>query len=762
MLGCGHMNKSIISRIVRPVSVLATVVAAVAISQPIQNVSKATASSATVIAYVSSENGHYSHTINTATETWGTSVGDFQPTQNNWRCQRMANAVNRAGTKVYNVASCQGNAAVIDTATNTFSILPFAGSAFVPSSDDEYMYVVTAYYRFKYKLSDNSIAWQVMSPGYRPWATSYTFGTSQDDSKMYVPMQDVYQEVEVLDTATGATLSVVKDSAWSSPTWTVAAPVGNKIYVGTSQGIAVINSTTDTYTTLLPVTSGPPIAVSSDGSTFFAASGGSIKKVSASDGTVLATYAVDTGEGGMALTPDGAALYAVTNGGVSIIRLSDGNITNLTFPSTSIASRGRTIVMVQPMSAPNISLSDTSGTASTNTAVSGLYSISNSGDAASSYSISPSLPAGLSFNTSTGLISGTPTATSSRSSYTITARNAAGSSAKAFSLAVELATGLTPTFSAVVTRADGFTFSITNSSVNYAYSGTATNGGSVAISNSSVTVTGLAAGASSTVTITATRNGYADASAAISGSATSPTTTTVSTQPQGQASVETIAPTNGPTTTVLSPLRVQSVQATTTTIPRVVTTVANAPTEVAPKAPAVAPGEASAVVDGETISATLSRVNNQITATARDISTTISGLTPDGQRVALNTEGNLVLNEGDKIVVEASGVEPDEDVAVWMFSTPTKLGVIAADASGKISGTFNLPNGIESGEHRVVLSATSRNGTDVVLGIGLSYGAVNSGSTLTRVLIAIPIALAVAFGVILPNQLRRRRKVIPQ
>lgn len=238
---------------------------------------------------------------------------------------------------------------------------------------------------------------------------------------------------------------------------------------------------------------------------------------------------------------------------------------------------------------------------------------------------------------------------------------------------------------------------------------------------------------------------------------TAPAQTTV---PQGQASVETIAPSNGPTTTVLSPLRVQSVQATTSTIPRVVTTVADAPTEVAPKAPAAAPGEASAVVDGETISATLSRVNNQITATAGDISTTISGLTPDGQRVALNTEGNLVLNEGDKIVVEASGVEPDEDVAVWMFSTPTKLGVIAADANGKISGTFNLPNGIESGEHRVVLSGTSRNGTNVVLGIGLSYGAVNSGSTLTRVLIAIPISLAILFGFFLPAVSRRRRKAV--
>jgi hypothetical protein len=753
------MNKNFISRIVRPVSVLATVVAAVAISQPIQNVSKATAAPATVIAYVSSENGHYSHTINTDTETWGTSVGDFQPTQNNWRCQRMANAVNRAGTKVYNVASCQGNAVAIDTATNTFTGLPFGGSAMVTSSDDQYIYVAAAYYRTKYKLSDNSVVWSALSPGYRPWVTSYTFGISQDDTKLYVPMQDRFQYIEVIDAATGTTLSTIQDSSWSSPTWAVAAPVGNKIYAGTNLGIAVINSLTDAFTTLLPVTSNSPVAVNADGSVLYASSGGSIKKVRASDGTVLATYAVDTGEGGMALTPDGAALYAVTNGGVSIIRLSDGNITNLTFPSTSIASRGRTIVMVQPMSAPNISLSDTTGTASTNTAVSGLYSISNSGDVASSYSISPSLPTGLSFSTSTGLISGTPTAVSSRLSYTITARNAAGSSAKTFSLAVELADGLTPTFSAVVTRADGFTFSITNSSVNYAYSGTATNGGSVAISNSSVTVTGLATGASSTVTITATRNGYADASAAISGSATSPATTTVSTQPQGQASVETIAPSNGPTTTVLSPLRVQSVQATTATIPRVVTTVANAPTEVAPKAPAVEPGEASAVVDGETISATLSRVNNQITATAGDISTKISGLTPDGQRVALNTEGNLVLNEGDKIVVEASGVEPDEDVAVWMFSTPTKLGVITADASGKIAGTFNLPNGIESGEHRVVLSGTNQNGTDVVLGIGLSYGAVNSGSTLTRVLIAIPIALAILFGLFLPAVSRRRKAV---
>lgn len=50
------------------------------------------------------------------------------------------------------------------------------------------------------------------------------------------------------------------------------------------------------------------------------------------------------------------------------------------------------------------------------------------------YSISPVLPAGLSFNTSTGVISGTPTATSSPTVYTITAGNTSGTSSTTVTL----------------------------------------------------------------------------------------------------------------------------------------------------------------------------------------------------------------------------------------------------------------------------------------------------------------------------------------
>jgi uncharacterized delta-60 repeat protein len=62
----------------------------------------------------------------------------------------------------------------------------------------------------------------------------------------------------------------------------------------------------------------------------------------------------------------------------------------------------------------------TKGTAITNNTP------SSSGGAVVSYSISPALPTGLSFSTSTGVISGTPTALSAATDYTVTATNSGG------------------------------------------------------------------------------------------------------------------------------------------------------------------------------------------------------------------------------------------------------------------------------------------------------------------------------------------------
>ena len=61
----------------------------------------------------------------------------------------------------------------------------------------------------------------------------------------------------------------------------------------------------------------------------------------------------------------------------------------------------------------------------------------------SGYSISPVLPAGLTFDSTTGTISGTPTAASTATNYTVTGYNSAGSSIATINIAVNVATAKT-------------------------------------------------------------------------------------------------------------------------------------------------------------------------------------------------------------------------------------------------------------------------------------------------------------------------------
>ena len=61
---------------------------------------------------------------------------------------------------------------------------------------------------------------------------------------------------------------------------------------------------------------------------------------------------------------------------------------------------------------------------------------SNGGGAVVSYSVSPALPAGLGLDPATGIITGTPTALSAVTSYTVTATNAGGSTTVSLSITV--------------------------------------------------------------------------------------------------------------------------------------------------------------------------------------------------------------------------------------------------------------------------------------------------------------------------------------
>jgi len=396
--------------------------------------------------------------------------------------------------------------------------------------------------------------------------------------------------------------------------------------------------------------------------------------------------------------------------------------------------------------------------------------------------------------TSGGSYSNIPSATSS--SYDLTdadidkyikvsviATNSVGSSSAALSAAtsivVDLADSVVPTATTPVATATGFTFTISNYSNLYTYALT-TSKGSVSRSNDDVTVTGLVVGESATVTIGVTRTNYKSASKAVFGSAfPAPTTTTtaapalsiviqapVTTVAQGQASVVTLAPmtttipvlgANGvpvPTTTTTT-IKPKTVITTTSTLPAIVTTTTVGP----PVVEKVAAGQTAVQVDGVKTAATVTRENNQMVVTAGSLSATMSGLDKTGKTSPLDSDGNIHLEGGDIIKISVGGFKPKTLVEVWLFSTPTKLGSVVVGADGTVVGAYRLPVGTKSGSHRVVVTAKLANGKPTTFTLGILVGDISTTSTLTRVLIAIPIMLAVGFGFLLPTQMRRRRKI---
>jgi hypothetical protein len=367
----------------------------------------------------------------------------------------------------------------------------------------------------------------------------------------------------------------------------------------------------------------------------------------------------------------------------------------------------------------------------------------------------------------------------------VIATNGIGSSSAVLSAAtsvvVDLTDSVVPTVTASVATTGGFTFSISNYSANYTYVLTTTKG-SVSRLVDDVMVTGLTAGESATVTIAVTRSGYKPASKTVTGSASLAATTTTAapalsisiqapatTVAQGQISVATVAPTtttlpvlaaNGlpiPTTTTsttLAPARSKTV-VTTTTVPAIVKNAAPQP----PVVDKVDAGQTAVQVDGVKTDAVVTRSNNQMVVTAGSLSATLSGLDKTGNRAALDSNGVVHLAVGDVIKISLGGFKPESIVEVWLFSTPTKLGTAEVGSDGKMSGEYKLPFGTKSGSHRVVVSAKLPNGKPTTFTLGILVGDISTTSTLTRVLIAIPITLAIGFGFLLPTQVRRRRKI---
>ena len=424
------------------------------------------------------------------------------------------------------------------------------------------------------------------------------------------------------------------------------------------------------------------------------------------------------------------------------------------------------------------------------TSISGTYGTDltldisgGSGSGAVTYAVTTTGTAGCSIFSGTTLRAtspGTCTVTATKAASGIYSADSSTATTVTFSKKTQTALAVTTTSGDAIT---GITVATTGGSGTGAVTSSVTSGTATCTLTSGVVTAKTSGTCSLTITKAADSTYLVEsvtATLTFTGGAVATTTTTtaaptlsiviqapVTTVAQGQASVATVAPTtttlpvlgaNGlpvPTTTstTIAAAKSKTVVTTTTAAPRVTTTTVGPPS-----AGKVEAGQTAVQVDGVDTDAKVSRENNQMVVNAGSVSATLSGTDSAGKTLPLDTDGTVHLAAGDVIKVSVGGFEPKSIVEVWLFSTPTQLGSAVVEADGTMNGTYKLPFGVKSGSHRVVVTAKLPNGKSTTFTLGILVGKINKTSTLTRVLIAIPISLAVGFGFLLPNQVRRRKR----
>jgi uncharacterized repeat protein (TIGR02543 family) len=133
-------------------------------------------------------------------------------------------------------------------------------------------------------------------------------------------------------------------------------------------------------------------------------------------------------------------------------------------------------------------------------------------------------------------------------------------------------------------------------------------------------------------------------------------------------------------------------------------------------------GQSICTLDGQDIGVTLTPEfdSKLITIEGDGFTMALAGLDSNGDQLELDGDGNLVLQNDRLAYVEGTGFLPNSDVKLYLFSTPTYLGIVHTDADGNFSGTVEIPQEIEAGIHTLQANGFSDDGVIRSLSLGVS------------------------------------------
>jgi hypothetical protein len=135
----------------------------------------------------------------------------------------------------------------------------------------------------------------------------------------------------------------------------------------------------------------------------------------------------------------------------------------------------------------------------------------------------------------------------------------------------------------------------------------------------------------------------------------------------------------------------------------------------------LSPTDVSSVVAGRTAKVVITQVEKQQVHVAIGESTMmVASVGKTGALEPLLANGSVAFTRGSTLRVDGTGMLPGSQVAVWLHSTPTKLGSAEVKADGTFAEVLSIPSAIELGGHKVQFIGTSPDGSTMEFALGVT------------------------------------------
>ena len=166
----------------------------------------------------------------------------------------------------------------------------------------------------------------------------------------------------------------------------------------------------------------------------------------------------------------------------------------------------------------------------------------------------------------------------------------------------------------------------------------------------------------------------------------------------------------------------------------------------------------AATIGGKLAKATTTRVNNQLVFNAGGFTVTLAGVKADGTIIPLSSDGLLEVQRGDTFRLDATGFAPGSKVDIWMFSKSMLMATITVGADGLVKSSLVVPKSMTDGLHHLVMVGVDKAKAEAKFEVGMNVGVPAKQWWASRVLLLVPLTIAVFIGLWLPTTVRRRKR----